>query len=36
VSEELVREGVRANLLAPADTAIVDAAAARGVEVVRS
>jgi hypothetical protein len=35
----LVREGVRANLLAgvtPCEAAIVDAAAARGVEVVRS
>jgi hypothetical protein len=32
VREELVREGVRANLLAPSETAIVDAAAARGVE----
>ena len=38
VRESLVREGVRANLLAgvtPSEAAIVDAAAARGVEVVR-
>jgi hypothetical protein len=39
VRESLVREGVRANLIAgvrPSEAAIVDAAAARGVEVVRS
>jgi hypothetical protein len=39
VRESLVREEVRANLLAGvtlSEAAIVDAAAARGVEVVRS
>ena len=39
VRESLVRAGVRANLFAgvtPSEAAIVDAAAARGVEVVRS